>query len=63
MENADGRARVMLFGACSTAGHFFSAVCEEYGTLELRMQSEEQTLFVESGKREDRWILWGWITV
>jgi len=27
---------------------------KEYGTLELRMQSEEQTLFVESGKREER---------
>ena len=25
---------------------------QEYITLELRMQSEEQTLFVESGKRE-----------
>ncbi|CAL1173401.1 unnamed protein product [Cladocopium goreaui] len=27
---------------------------KEYSTLELRMQSEEQTLFVESGKREER---------
>ena len=28
--------------------------CQDYGALELRMQSEEQTHFVESGKREDR---------